>query len=393
MDINSLVSKIDKERLEKRLKLLVQTKSISGQEGEAISLLKEWLGKFSNPIVDESGGLYAKNHKDKGFLMLEGHVDTVEAGDITNWRYPPFSGKTVDGKIYGRGSVDMKGGLIGMLEAFQIATEADLDVNLTFAVSIMEEPFEGFSIKKIVEKTGRPSLAVIGEPSNLDLTIGHRGRAVIKITMHGRTAHASMPEQGLNSILGACNAINVLNTFSQSLPVHNMLGKGSLAITGIRSIPCGGPIIPDITEIFIDRRFIIGVDRLKLLEQIRSLLRSQDIRCSVEFVRKRVKTYTGYEENLEAFFPAWLQEDEKLINHMLRGLRAVGLNPRHRAWIFGTDGSYLAGMINVPCIGIGPGDEKLAHKPNEMISIDDVYNSVKAYLAIIEGYRQLSTAF
>jgi len=137
--------------------------------------------------------------------LLTGHLDHDPEGDLKNWIYPPYEAVITNGILYGRASVDMKSAVASMIYA--AAKARDLGVirgKLIVAAVVLEELQEGIAMKNIVENHNiLPDIVILGEATNLNLAIGHRGRAEIEVIVYGKNSHASMPELGDNAIYKA----------------------------------------------------------------------------------------------------------------------------------------------------------------------------------------------
>ncbi len=354
------------------LRELVRVKSFSGDEGELASLIKEELGRIGIDRVwtDEVGNVIAEiRGGDNGLLLFDAHMDTVPEGDLRNWRRDPFSADVVEGHVYGRGSVDMKGGLAAMVHSTSLVGEEDAD--LVYAFVVHEEDQEGFGIRHVIDSLGkRPDLVVLGEPTSLNLSRGHRGRAEVLVTLMGRTAHSSMPELGENCLHKICAYLSELRDLEMNS--HPLLGEGSVEPVDVEVSPGTIPVIPDRCMILLDRRTVPGETKEYVEAQLGGRV-----------VRRRLRCYTGYEEDVEAWFPAWVNEDPSL-----GGLARI-LGGELMVWRFGTDGSYTAGEAGIPTIGYGPGNQEMAHQPNEMVPIKEVERAVKGYAEIVRWFSSL----
>ncbi len=351
------------------LRELVKTRSLSGDEGELASLIREELGRVGvdRAWTDEVGNVIAElRGGGSSLLLFDAHMDTVPEGDLGNWRRDPFSADLIGDHVYGRGSVDMKGGLAALIHSISEVRESDLDVVYAFVVH--EEDQEGFGIRHAIDSLDkRPDLVVLGEPTSLNLARGHRGRAEVIVSFRGRTAHSSMPELGENCLPKLCAYLSKLQDMRMNS--HPLLGSGSVAPVDVKVSPGMVPVIPDRCSVLLDRRTV--PDETK--EYVETQLGGN-------VVKRRLKCYTGYEEDVEAWFPAWVNESPSLgeLAHMLGADLIV--------WRFGTDGSYTAGEAGIPTIGYGPGDQEMAHQPNEMVPIKEVERAVRGYAEIVRWF-------
>lgn len=322
-------------------------------------------------------------------------MDHVSPGNLKLWKYPPYSAKIVDGKVYGRGTVDMKSSIAAMMFASKEIAQRENEGTLVLCFVVHEETAEGEAIKHIVEnELGEiPDLIVLGEATSLNLAIGHRGRAVIKVELTGKSAHASMPKLGLNALHAAAKLVGyVEQEIVQMLPSHPKLGKASITTINLDASPKNLPQLPDKAEIIFDRRTIIGENEATVIkpikEKIEEFIKEKAVLDGkVNVVEEEICCWTGKRLRVKNFFPSWLVEEEgEMIQKALKSLHSAGFSPRIYIWRFSTDGVYSCGLRQIPTIGIGPGDEKLAHQPNEHIAIKEIEKAVEAYQTLTEAF-------
>ncbi|MCK5562530.1 M20/M25/M40 family metallo-hydrolase, partial [Candidatus Bathyarchaeota archaeon] len=266
---------------------------------------------------------------------------------------------------------------------------------LVLCFVVPEETVEGTAVRHIIEKEIReaPDLVVLGEATNLDLGIGHRGRAVINVELSGRTAHASMPELGLNALHAASKLISyVEEKLNPNLPFHQKLGKATIATIGLGASPKVGPQIPDRSKILFDRRMILGETENEILRPIKEKVdelvgegTALDGTTRILEEDSMHVCWTGRKLRTRNFFPPWLIKETGIVQKALKSLWKRGFHANTHVWKFSTDGVYTYGLRGIPTVGIGPGDETLAHQPNEHVCVRDVEKAVQAYVAIVES--------
>jgi len=381
----------------KFLRSLIKTPSLSGKEDKVAKLVFEKMKElqYDEIFIDELGSVVGIIKENKGkSLCFNGHLDHVPEGDLKNWIYPPYEAVITNGILYGRASVDMKSAVASMIYA--AAKARDLGVirgKLIVAAVVLEELQEGIAMKNIVENHNiLPDIVILGEATNLNLAIGHRGRAEIEVIVYGKTSHASMPELGDNAIFKALPFLQRLKDINKNMPEHPILGKGTLALTKIVSEPPEGPIIPDKCKIYLDRRIAslstkneILTELKEMIESLSDELNSSDVEYKI--IESELKCYTGYSLKAERFFPKWVVDKESpFVKLAISALSEIGLEPQLITWRFGTDGSYTAGERGIPTIGFGPGDEHLAHQPNEHVSLEDIYKAIGGYISLAKYF-------
>jgi len=375
---------------------LVKTPSPPGQEGKVAKIIYDEMKKleYDEVFTDELGSVIGIINGKRGkTLCFNGHMDHVPEGDPSNWKYPPYSATIEGDNLYGRATVDMKSALASMIYTAAKARDKEMsNGRIVVTAVVFEELHEGIAMKNIVENHNiNPDIVVLGEPTNLNLAIGHRGRAEIEITVYGKTSHASMPELGDNAIFKALPLLRVLKNINKEMPEHPVLGKETLALTKIVSEPPEGPIIPDKCRIFLDRRISVLSTKEEILQETQKILDSISDKLSKDDVKYKIietelKCYTGYTLKAERFFYKWvLDKEDPLVKKSIKALEEAGLTPKTIIWRFGTDGSYTAGEKGIPTIGFGPGDEHLAHQPNEHISIKDVNKAINGYISLAKN--------
>jgi len=369
-----------KPKLHRFLKRLVSTPSLSGHEEQVAEIIAEEMEELGYEVeVDEMGNVIGRRGAGDRLILFDGHMDHVEPGSPDRWSHPPYGAEVVDGILYGRGAVDMKGSLAALIYGCSIP---DVEGEIIVSCVVHEETVEGVATKHIIEGLGRkPHAAVICEPSDLKLSLGQRGRCVLKASTRGVTSHASMPELGVNAIYEMIPLLQRIR--EMELPRHPILGAGSIAVTDIRCSPGSGPIIPDLCTITIDRRLIPGEKPEEVVEEIRGLTPGVE----VELMEREYTCYTGYKMRVREYFPGWITpRDHWLTEESLKALEeALGRRPETTVWRFSTDGVATAGELGIPSIGFGPGDPSLAHQPDEHISLRDVEAAALGFTAL--AYR------
>ncbi len=378
----------DKERCISFLQDIVRIPSISGQEGQVAQRIAEEMESVGirDVRIDKIGNVIGRIGSGSGKkLLLDGHMDTVTPGDLSAWHHDPFGAEIVDGVLYGRGAMDMKGSLAAMIYGVKALLDSGvrLSGDLYLAIVVQEEPSEGASIKAMMEESGlEPDFVIIGEPSGLNVSPGHRGRVAIEVSVHGRSCHASSPEEGVNAIYSAARMIFSIELLPAQFLSDPSLGSGSISVTSIHSIETGSRnVIPDLCTFVVDRRLTLGETVEKALGEIQQVIVREAANAEAKVVEYDEETYTGYKLHVREAYPAWLmQPDHPLVKSALKGAaRALGFKPKLVPWRFSTDGAYTMGVAGIPTVGFGPGEEKLAHTADENIRVVDVLKAAEAY--------------
>lgn len=369
-------------------KKLISTPSVSGMERNIAYLIKDLLSEagVDRAYIDQYGNVIGVVEGSiREGIVFEGHMDHVPPGDLKQWSHDPYDPVVVDDKLYGRGATDMKGAIAAMIASIQDLGEG-LEHSIYYVFVPHEEICEGVLFGRALDETLglKPRLVVLGEATNLDLYRGQRGRTVIEINVIGRSAHASMPWEGINPLKPLAKLIIRLDEVMNKLPGHPVLGGSTLSPTVINCSPGFPPMIPDHCRLLLDARFPIQVKRANLLNALRSeleALHDMYIDSSLEILREDIVTWTGKRISVEHFYPSWLIPVEE-VKPLLNKLLAINPSMKTGIWRFSTDGVYSAGVKGYLTIGIGPGDERLAHKPDEYIPVKDLYRAVEIYSLI-----------
>ena len=371
------------------LRKLVQTPSLPGQEGAVAALIQaemQQLG-FSDVVMDAAGNVSGSIGQGNGpLLLLDAHMDTVEVPEPAHWRVDPWSAEVQQGRLYGLGSCDMKGGLAAAIygAAHLLRAGAPLAGRVMVAAVGLEEPAEGTCTRVLLEESQlRPTWVVIVEPSDLQVVRAQRGHLEIELAIQGKSAHSAKPELGDNAIYAAARIIFGLEILAEQLAEDAFLGPGVLAVTDIRSHAVSRNAIPERCELIIDRRLTVGETEALALAEIQRVAAREGVRATVKVIEEDVRTHTGKVYRARRASPPWaLDEHHPLVTAMLQAAREVGLRPGLSKWYFATEGAYTAGVAQIPTIGFGPGDPNLAHTCNENIVLEHVYQAASAYAAL-----------
>jgi putative selenium metabolism hydrolase len=365
------------------LSTIVQIPSLSGEEEAVIDKLAGLCRQASldEVRIDGLGNLVAQVGNGPRVLAMDAHIDTVDTGDLSQWLYPPFSGRIAGGKVHGRGSVDQKGGATAMITAGRILKELGYDGEYTvyFTFTIMEEDCDGLCWNYLIEAEQLvPEVAVITEPTNLGLYLGQRGRVEFELTFGGVSAHGSAPERGDNAIYRASETALRVRALHETLITDPFLGKGSVAVTQIRSDSPSLCAIPDHCMIHLDRRLTWGETKESARAELEAIA---DDKTTIDLPMYDRRSYRGTVFGQGKYYPTWkTPPDHPLVQAGVKThSRLFGELPRVDKWTFSTNGVALSGKHGIPCIGFGPGNEIYAHAPNEAIPIDHLTKAAAFY--------------
>lgn len=366
---------------------LVKIRSLSTREKDVAEELKRQMleAGFDEARIDGLGNVIGRIGNGKKILVFDGHIDTVDVGNIANWNFDPFSGEIKDGYVHGRGTVDQKGGPAAFVTAGRILKDLAFDRDLTiyFTGTVIEEDCDGLCWKYIVEEEKiKPDFVVITEPTNLNIYRGHRGRMEIEVTFRGISSHGSAPERGKNAIYMASRACLEIEKLNERLKTHDFLGKGSVTISEFVS---GSPslcAVADYAKIHLDRRLTWGETKESAVAEINEILQGMD--AEIQVLLYEETAYTGLRYGMEKYYPTWIAgENEPLVIKAQEAFAGLfGKKPLTDKWTFSTNGVTINGYYKIPCIGFGPGNEVLAHAPNEKVPVSDLVAASAFYAAM-----------
>ncbi len=344
----------------------------------------ETLG-YAEVKVDPIGNVVGRIGSGPGpTLMFNAHMDTVHVSAPESWSHDPFAAEIEDGVLYGLGSCDMKSGLAAMVYGAKLFQEAgsDWDGNLVIACVVQEEQCEGLGTRILVEESDiQPDWVIIGEPTDLQVSRGQRGRLEMQVVAHGRSAHAASPHLGENAISIGARLVFGLEMLSEQLADDDFLGPGTLAVTDITSSASSRNAIPDRCTMIIDRRLTLGENETKALAEIQRIIAREGVNADVAVTEYQASSYTGYPCRAREFYPAWvLSADHPLVDAVARATQAqLRHRPQVVCWDFSTEGVYTAGEAGIPTVGFGPGRQTLAHTADEHVRLNDVYAAAEVY--------------
>lgn len=390
------------ERQEKTIELcqtLVRHPSNSGHEDKVMDALKNYMhdNHFDDVRVDGYGSIIGciKGKYPGPKILFDGHIDTVPVPDPQSWKQKPYGAERINGKIYGRGTTDMKGPVAAMASAavyFAQDTKRDFAGEIFVVGAVHEECFEGIA-SRAISQTVKPDLVVIGEPSELHLVIGQKGRAEIVFETFGVPAHSSMPHKGVNAVHLMCTLISELEKIAP--PTDLVLGAGVCVLTDIISTPYpGASVVPTHCRATYDRRLLVGETPQGVLKPYQDVITQLEktipnFKAKVSYAYAEEGCYTGNTISCERFFPGWCAKPEdEYVQKALAELKAIGLEKEIAYYPFCTNGSHYAGEAGINTIGFGPSPGSLAHTIDEYIEEEQLINATEGYMAICKAFLQ-----
>ena len=366
---------------------LVQTRSPSGQEGDVADLIRaemERLG-YDEVWIDEAGSVVGRIAGGPGpALILNGHMDHVDAGDPAGWPHPPFGAEIHDGAIWGRGVADMKGAVAAMVYAGGLARTLDepLPGDL-YVTAVVQEEIGGLGARYMAGMLPAAHV-VVGEASANHLRRGHRGRVELHVHLTGRSVHASMPHLGANPHFAMARLVDRLGTLE--MPSDPAYGTSTVAPTHVEGEPQGANITPSALHLVLDWRNVPGESTAEIVAKLESLLAASltpGCEGSVEINTRALEAYTGYRHSYPDEFPSFTTPVDHPWLQSARGAlaAALGRDVEIGTWRFATDGGHFA-EAGATVIGFGPGDDTVVHTVEEHLPIDQLVESAAGYLVL-----------
>ncbi len=364
---------------------LIQTPSMSRQEADIAELIVRELQKlaFEEISIDEVGNVIGRiRGHDPGLpaLVLNTHLDHVDPGDPALWPVPPYAGEIVDDRIVGRGACDIKGPLAVQVYAMAALRRCGQLPHRDVVFSgVVQEEIGGAGALHWVEHLDYPvALVVLGEPSENNLALGHRGIVQVWVTFHGRSVHASAPGRGENPNYALADFLAKLRPGVADLSTHPLLGPTTVAPTIIEVDTKSPNVTPAWTRVLLDIR-TASESKQSLIAFIERLAAEQpatitDAWCSEPTpLAPTEDTIYGYDTS----------PDSEVV---LRAREAIGAGmgrvPDLISYQFATDGRHFV-PYGLPIIGFAPGEDQLAHTAGESIAIAQMEEALHGYVQLL----------
>lgn len=376
----------EKENLFGLIQRLIQIKSYSGEEKEIVefivSKMKEY--GFDEAYHDGFGNAVGRIGNGPIKIMYDAHIDTVRVTETENWAHPPFGGEISNGKMYGRGAVDEKPAMAGFMIAGKVLKQIygnDFPFTLYMVGSVLEEDADGYPLYHIIQNEKiRPDYVVLGEPTDLKVYRGQRGRMELKITATGKSAHGAHNQKGINAIYKMMPIVSDIEKLDKKLKPKNPLGKGSITVSQISSKAPSLCSVSDYCQIHLDRRMTIGENKATVIKEIKEIIRKHGSDAKVSIPDVMGVSWKGTKFSQEAYFPTWVYEEKHpLVDAAMKTSKAAVGKAKSGVWSFSTNGVATAGHFGIPTIGFAPGKEELAHSSKEELVLYDLLKATKFY--------------
>jgi succinyl-diaminopimelate desuccinylase len=305
-------------------------------------------------------------------LLFNGHYDVVPAPDPETWPFAPYAAEVSEGKLYGRGSTDMKAGIAACLAAVSALQRAGVQPKGKLLMHLVaDEEALGTHGSKYLVANGHcdgVTEALVGEPTDMHLVPAERGTVWLRIITKGRSAHGSTPHLGVNAISHMARVIEAVNGM-RFRKLHEMLGAPTLSVGTIH----GGQkvnMVPDRCVIEIDRRTIPGetVEEVvgefeQAVEPLRAQIEDLDVQIEVDDFAEASQTPDG----------------TSLVGLLDEARGRFGIEGSEIGYSGATDARFLINQGRIPTIVFGPGNVLLAHTTGEYVEVDQLVQATRAY--------------
>jgi len=379
--LNKLYGHIDKNELVNLTHHLVSIPSVNppGKENEVAELIVNELKKMGlNPerllvYPGRPDVVASLGSGQEPTLILNGHMDVVPPGE--GWSFSPFKPLIKDGKIFGRGSADMKGGLAAMLEALKclVMEEDKLRGSIVFQ-GVVDEEVTGHGTEHLIESGFKGNYAIVGEPTDLYPCIAQRGSATFEVLTKGIAAHASQPEKGINAIMSMKKIIDSIEKYSLKLKErrHPLLNTALINV-GLIQGGVKSNIIPDKCLMQVDRRMVPNENPNEVIEEFKSLVKK--IEDKNPDVKPEIKV-------INAVGPFETAEDSPIVKAAVEAVENVEGKLKKPAGFMATCDGYFFSRVGTQTVILGPGSLNQAHKPDEYVEVEQLLKAVKIYLSV-----------
>ncbi len=338
------------------LKELIKIPSLSREEDGTRRRFASLLAGYGIPFEVLENNIWCKNlhySDSKPVILLNSHHDTVKPN--VSYTRDPFKAEIEDGRLYGLGSNDAGGPLVALLATFlHFYTRKDLPFNLIFATTAEEEISGRNGIELLLPHLPRLDLAIVGEPTLMDMAVAEKGLMVLDCTARGVAGHAAR-EEGINAIYEAFRDIEWFRTYTFP-KVSETLGKVKMTVSVIQA-GTQHNVVPDTCNFVVDVRATDAYTLAETLDIIRENVQSEVTPRSVRL------------------HPSGISLHHPIVQ---RGI-SLGMKP------YGSPTLSDQALIPYPSIKIGPGDSARSHTADEFIYVEEIQNGVEKYIALLEG--------
>jgi succinyl-diaminopimelate desuccinylase len=367
---------------------LIMTPSMPAQEHDIARLVMDEMTKlqydevWTDEIGNVSGRIRGTDPK-LGAIVFNSHLDHVDPGDLSQWRFPPFSAEVHGGRVFGRGACDIKGPLAVQVYGAAAVVRSGVRPRRDIVVSaVVQEETGGAGAVHWVKNLDFPvDLMVLGEPSSNHISLGHRGIWLIWASFSGRSVHASVPERGINPNYAMAQFLDRLRVRQFELGSHPLLGDTSVAPTIVNVDTQSSNVIPARTRVLLD--FRTATESVRSLEAfVEDVGRDLELQIDSPWLGLP-ESEVDLDETISGFYTP---PENELVGRVQDAIeRGMGWEPKLTNYRFATDGRHVAAHTDsIAIVGYSPGEEHLAHTVKESISISMMLDSLKGHIQLIK---------
>jgi acetylornithine deacetylase/succinyl-diaminopimelate desuccinylase family protein len=358
---------------------LVKIPSVCGDESKIAHFIADWFERNKLPaqlleVKPNRPNVIAilKGSRPGPRILLNGHMDTVEVGK--GWIHDPFSAEIENGRMYGRGTYDMKSGLACILWAAAACREEGLPRRGELLVAgVVDEEAIDLGTYALIQKgfTKGLDFAMISEATDLTITTAHRGRVVFEVEVRGRAAHSHWPDHGVNAIEKAAILLNALQRLPS--PIHPRMGVSTVNTLKIEGGQDEFMLVPDRCRLVIERCLVPGYSSKQALKDLSDLIRQLGIDAEARFVQRETPFCEPFE----------IPDDNPHVRSIIDiAGKVLGKSPEITFHEGPCDSCILVNEGKVPTIEFGPSGGRL-HESEEYVEIESVRKTAEVYHAIL----------
>ncbi len=417
MKIDQVLKGIKREELIQLTQELIQIPSVrrqdQGSEEKVALFVAHALEQMGLDVVIEEVEPGSPNvigilqgQEDGPCLMFECHTDVVTEGDPSDWKYPPFEGRLVGNRIYGRGACDTKGNLAAALKAVQAISQSSVSFRGKILLGILVDE-EGLmrGVKHFIRQgwAHHVDAAIICEPVDNHLCITQKGAMRAELLTTGKMSHGAMPLAGFNPIPPMVSILEKLKHLEEEeierLGKDSFLGYPSITPTVLQAPVKGEPqlnVVPFQCRALLDIRTIPGQLHEALKKQLEDIVKEEEKsiceslqngfhRELRETLEKGLSKGISFQATLNIFEDRpWTKtpREEPIVQAVARAYRTIaGEDPVYDGVPGATDGTFLTAWGGIPIVTLGAGKRMIPHQRDEWVSVDDLYLTAKLYTA------------
>ncbi|MCQ2226438.1 MAG: M20 family metallo-hydrolase [Bacteroidales bacterium] len=337
------------------LRKMIATPSVSRDESAVADLIQEWMTSKGLNVNRKGNNLWLCSEdceNGKPVVLLNSHIDTVKPA--AGYTRDPFAATIENGRLYGLGSNDAGGPMVSLLAAYRYLTQTEQPYRLIYLASCEEEVSGRGGIESVIPDLGKIDLAIVGEPTKMQMAVAEKGLMVLDCVAHGKSGHAARNE-GVNAIYEALPGIEWFRThrFERESP---FLGPVKMSVTQIEA-GTQHNVVPDTCKFVVDVRVNEMYKNAELLELIKS-----SVACDVKERSTRLNSSA-------------ISMDHPIVKR--GGL--LGLTT------FGSPTMSDQALMPFTSIKIGPGDSARSHTADEYIELKEIEDGIKMYIDLLSG--------